>query len=88
MAKSPWLQEVEDDAVRITLERVKTFKEEQARKDAKAEAEAAKVAKVEAVKKPVVEELEAPKVSEPKVEVGTPTRPLYVKEERITKESR
>ena len=51
MAKSPWLQEVEDDANRITLERIKAFNEEQARKKAKAEAEAAKVAKAEAVEK-------------------------------------
>lgn len=50
MAKSPWLQEVEDDANRITLERIATFKAEEARKKAKADAEAAKVAKVEVVK--------------------------------------
>lgn len=59
MAKSPWLQEVEDDANRITLERIKTFNEEQARKKAKAEAEAAKVAKADV--SPVVE----PVVAEP-----------------------
>ena len=51
MAKSAWLQEVEDDAVRITQDRIKNFKEEEARKKAKAEQEAAKVAKAEAVSK-------------------------------------
>lgn len=66
MAKSPWLQEVEDDAVRITNDRIRTFKEEEARKKAKAEAEAAKVAKADAVKEPEVEELDEELEVEPK----------------------
>jgi hypothetical protein len=44
MAKSPWLQEVEDDAVRITRRRIEDFKEEQEIKKAKATKEADKVA--------------------------------------------
>lgn len=44
MAKSAWLQEVEDDAVRITKRRIQDFKEEQEIKKAKATKEAAKVA--------------------------------------------
>ncbi|MCK9461420.1 MAG: hypothetical protein M0R80_17455 [Proteobacteria bacterium] len=65
MAKSPWLQEVEDDANRITLERIKANNEEQARKKAKADAEAAKVAKAKAIEEPIVE----PLVVEPEVEL-------------------
>jgi hypothetical protein len=42
MAKSAWLQEVEDDAVRITKQRIKVFEEEQAIKKAKLEADMAK----------------------------------------------
>jgi hypothetical protein len=49
MAKSAWLQEVEEDAVRITNQRIKVFKEEQEIKKAKAEKEAAKVAAKTAV---------------------------------------
>lgn len=48
MAKSAWLQEVEDDAVRITKQRIATFKEEELVKKEKAAKEAAKVAKKEA----------------------------------------
>lgn len=51
MAKSAWLQEVEDDAVRITKQRIKTFKEEQAIKKAKLEADAMKAKADEAVEK-------------------------------------
>ena len=39
--KSKWLQEVEDDANRITAERIKNFKEEMAIKKAKVEKELA-----------------------------------------------
>lgn len=54
MTKSKWLQEVEDDAVRITRRRIQDFKEEQEIKKAKAVEEAKKVAA-----KTVVEEKES-----------------------------
>ena len=51
MAKSAWLQEVEDDAVRITKRRIQDFKEEQEIRKEKAAKELKKVTADVAVEK-------------------------------------
>lgn len=51
MAKSAWLQEVEEDAIRITKRRIQDFKEEQEIKKAKAAKEVAKKVTTEAIEK-------------------------------------
>ena len=51
MAKSAWLQEVEDDAIRITRRRIQDFQEEQEYNKSKDEKKSKKVTAEVAVEK-------------------------------------